>query len=602
MGRKTVAEKNPIDDLPKLPPGFGEEDEGNTGADAEDEDWDSDDEDDEEDGYGTPPAPTFRTPVGARAAPYGDSLAYMPQGYMPQPVGRPVTPPLWKRASRNPQTVQLRVQRLDNGRPQELGFIAAQANVEDLLRKWPSEGTYWLTPVDMKGNDVEPEPIVVDVPRDHEALQRVKAGVSAESMGLPGGFVNQIPPELWNIVQAQLEAANHRASSAEQLAAEERKALSEERDRISRERLHLSTQNTASAMEVHERLVEKDSERNRFAMEQLMATVAAQRQADEARYQAQLQQQQQFFQAMMAQQNGLVEQERLRLEAEEKRRAAEMEERRRMQELEAKRIREEAKEAEARREREAKQELDRQREHQKMMMALMQSRAEIATAAANPLATLASTAQQIGELKDVLPGVFGAEQKDKGLGEMAFEGLKEVMKTQRELARSQAGLPPEMDDDDERGSVVMQQQQPPQIPTWPQGPVVDAGEWQPGPQVAPQTEGNVFGSKIVETEPQVQAVQGGLNPEVEALDLDTKRNARRAIRKLVGDLRHMGREKWESHVTNHIVAVPDIIDYTEAMGVYNAIVEGGAQEPLATEITDAVFRIDIVPDDFPRVK
>jgi hypothetical protein len=78
--------------------------------------------------------------------------------------------------------------------------------------------------------------------------------------------------------------------------------------------------------------------------------------------------------------------------------------------------------------------------------------------------------------------------------------------------------------------------------------------------------------------------------------------ARSAIKVTVRNLKAAPREKWNDIAQGAVMAAPSILPYMDAAGVQNAILEGGANETLAMEITNAIFTSGAIPSTIPRMK
>lgn len=86
---------------------------------------------------------------------------------------------------------------------------------------------------------------------------------------------------------------------------------------------------------------------------------------------------------------------------------------------------------------------------------------------------------------------------------------------------------------------------------------------------------------------------------VQGIPMGVQRNVRKAMRKLVKDLRSASEEKWEEKITAGLMNEPDIYTYITAVTASKAIKEGGADPDLCTRIINALKASSLVPDDLP---
>ena len=79
-----------------------------------------------------------------------------------------------------------------------------------------------------------------------------------------------------------------------------------------------------------------------------------------------------------------------------------------------------------------------------------------------------------------------------------------------------------------------------------------------------------------------------------------RKKAREAIRELVTAVRSTPEAQWQATITTGIMRTPQIVSYITAATIRLALLEAGADAPLAQKIIDAVNATGIVPDSIPR--
>ena len=98
-----------------------------------------------------------------------------------------------------------------------------------------------------------------------------------------------------------------------------------------------------------------------------------------------------------------------------------------------------------------------------------------------------------------------------------------------------------------------------------------------------------------------QAPQDGLsNMDLASqfgLTLGEQRDARNALGQLVGVLHGSDQNEWEGHITNGLMAEPQIFPYIQAVSVRSAIREAGADNMLTENIVQALQQSSLVPND-----
>jgi hypothetical protein len=188
-------------------------------------------------------------------------------------------------------TVQLNVQVVRAGRPTELGQVAANATLTDIVTTFrsamPNGGTLWLTPINMTGKQLRSQPFVKDVDPHHEVYRLAAPQQTVTALpGSPGTFVvNPVAGQgtlPTSIVEAVTASARARESSVDKreaaLAAREDELRSQE-ERLHRLRLgqteDLSTKSWEAQNRVYERAAQKENESNKALIDFMAAQNAA---------------------------------------------------------------------------------------------------------------------------------------------------------------------------------------------------------------------------------------------------------------------------------------------------------------------------------------
>lgn len=259
-------------------------------------------------------------------------------------VGRPVSPPLWKYASTNPNITQLRVWKVINGQAQDIGVIGARASHFDFYQHFlasmpkPGEGAVLFTarPINNRGDLVAREFEIGYVSDENADLKRLRASQSAGVAPLPAGDplagIMPILDRLFRPVLSAAEAAQAEAKAAREMAYQQMKQGADER-------IELAAKSAGSVHELSAKLLETQAAASQRAMEEQRTSGVSQAAMMQS-----------FFTAQAA------------LQAEERRRDAERYERERKDE--ADRRRRDQEDADQRRERE-RMEWDRQRERER---------------------------------------------------------------------------------------------------------------------------------------------------------------------------------------------------------------------------------------------
>jgi hypothetical protein len=552
--------------------------------------------------------------------------------------GYPGTPaqPAWHRpppiVANVPQdAVQFDVQRLENGRPQDVGDIAKQATVYDLVERFGKPGTYWLTPKDMQGNPLTAQPYVIDISPDHVAFKMGAAGMAPGVDGVPpgmGGF-GAVPVQLWGLLAQQEEKAAAREERLLARLAKAEEAAIAERTRTNEVQVALAVDNTASALETQRTLMAEHRQSQQQGMSQVVQMMTMAQQQAEAAHNAALERQA----ARAAEDERRHEQRMAQMRAEEDARrqrdkddrAAEREREREMREIE--RARDEARykadreEADRReRERIADAEARRQQnqEHQKMMLATIKERGD----ANDPQTFLTQLGGMIAMAKDIGLDKMISGGGPQGMGELVASTLQTGMNALVEMKKAEALIAEDADPEDEDpmlavrmpdGNVVQMRQSqllalqaqqnagqlpgPPGQPPGPPGPPQGHPGQPPQPQGAYQ--GAYQGDEVItpETAPQ--------DPRAEAvnqLPIEVRKGARMGLRELVSQLAQQpDREQWNAMIIQGIQANPAIFHYIRLRAIRPSLIEAGATENLASAILHVIEQSGQVPQDIPRI-
>lgn len=538
------------DDADLLAEGLDEE----VGADggAEDED-----EGDGIEGVTLPRTAPQRTVVmGPGMTPLGPGMVpAVPAARFATP--RTASPPLWAGSAAQGATGKLRVQRVVNGHPHEIGELGVSATPNDLVDTWPVPGAYWITPVALDGRKLA-EPIEYIIAEDHQRLQERRAAARAEAGTV--GVVGMAPPPNPALDEAlrlmkEIQARERAAVEAEKEALRKKEAAIEaERARLAQEKLDLTVINGDRASDMAARLMEKDASRAEAANQHLLAMFQADREAREAQFQrereladAQRRRDREEFDRQMERDRQRIKAEREEWERREERRREDeerREERRRQEDREAK---------------------DREREW--MLMVRREKEA------ANPLSHLSTLKEH---------GLIG---KDEGWMEKAIE-LVTVL-AQAKAAHDQAKAA-----HDQAQAMQLAAAQRKQI---------EAEEEDDEPD-----EPEVEQVQVVNHGPPPAVTERPLKDRIAAvaathnMDQADIVTARRAVRDLVHKLRLGEEAQWKEIITGALLKVPTILTYATAVSIYWALVEGQADDAFASKVIAAIDASGSVPEFIPR--
>tara|TARA_Y100000296_G_scaffold82578_1_gene111963 strand:- start:936 stop:2735 length:1800 start_codon:yes stop_codon:yes gene_type:complete len=548
-------------------------------------------------------------------------------GFSPS-MGQVTTPPMWKDASRSPRTVQLRVCHVRDGIDYHVGAIHARASVRELARKFRRPGVYRLTPVDMTGNSTG-STFPIAIAEDHEVLREEAASANGQGGGVPVGHgtgLGQLDPAVLAFFSQQVETARSEAERERRALQQERQQLQTEHRQISKERMSLAVTNTSAAVDLHTKLIDKDQERNSSAQDRLLMFMQAQQDLQAQRSEAMMLQLQQQSALVQKQMETSVQSEQLRLDAE----------RTRIQE-ERKREREDQRRREDESKRANEREAERQREHTRLVVSLLEKQ----NTPVDPMATVTGMLEKAEPLMDMakkyLPMLQLGGAAGGGITETIASTIGQVVQGQVEVAKAQAEamaqtaalhqqqiaeIPPE-----EYEAMMMAQQQ------------AQAGAAHPGQQLQPHQAApfqapsqsvmdRPGGSPMGGPTPDASAAfapsfypQGEEPPPFQSYDPTPApspyraappdsaaemapaqaKAARRAVRILVQQLRTLPQGDWIEAVTGAITHDPVVVPFLRLVGIRGAIMECGGDMNLADAVIHTLDAVgDLVPADIPR--
>lgn len=526
-------------------------------------------------------------------------------GMLDPGVGTFSSPPMWKDASRSPRTVQLRVCHVEEGIEYHVGTIHAQASVSELVRKFKKSGVYKLTPVDLTGGATGSS-FAIPIAPDHQELLKIKD--TGSSNGTNGGAFTVPPPagldpQVLAFFSQQVQAARAQASSQVELIESERQQLREEWNRVSKERMSLAVTNTGAAMDLHAKLIDKDQERATGAQAQLMSFMQAQQQLSESRNDGVLQQQQQQFNLIQQQMKAALDAERLRLDA-EKARMQEVRDRDRVDQERRDQDRQSAWEREQ----------ERSREHNRMMLALIEKQHEASDPFGSVEKLIEKGAPLMALAKDFLPNLIGGAAGG-GMAETIASTIGDVVKGQIEVAKISATAQaeaikaasemqgePEYEMIEELTPEQFAQLQAAQAGAPPPEPEPTPNPW--GEKDFTQAEappGSPFAASQPSPATESRTFHLPQQPDaVRALDPSIAKAARKAIRELVMEIRQTPQEEWAPMIAGVFSEVPQIAAYVEAATIRAALLEGGADLGLTDAVIQRLDSSGLLSADFPR--
>jgi hypothetical protein len=527
-------------------------------------------------------------------------------GLLDPGVGTYSSPPMWKDASRSPRTVQLRVCHVEEGIEYHVGTIHAQASVSELVRKFKKAGVYKLTPVDVTGGATGSS-FPIPIGPDHQELLKLRHDEDtngSNGVAVPGFAPAGLDPQVLAFFSQQVQNARAQAQEQAELVEKEREQLRDEWNRVSKERMSLAVTNTGAAMDLHAKLIDKDQERATGAQAQLMSFMQAQQQLSESRNDGVLQQQQQQFNLIQQQMKAALDAERLRLDAEKSR----------MQEARD-RDRTDQERRDTERGAAWEREQERSREHNRMMLALIEKQHEASDPFGSVEKLIEKGAPLVALAKDFLPGLLGGGAAAGGMAETIATTIGDVVKGQIEVAKISAQAQAEAikaagDAANAPGEYEMIEELSPE-----QFAELQARQGNAPPETDPvgnpwgekdftQAEappGSPFAASQPTSSPPQRTFHLPQQPDaVRALDPSVAKTARKAIRELVREIRQTPQEEWAPMIVGAMEDLPQIGAYVHAATVKAALLEAGADLGLADAVIANLDASGLLSSEFPR--
>ena len=533
--------------------------------------------------------------------------------------GRQVAVPLWNRAANAPKTARLRVQFIEiDGNATECGYLPYDASLENLIRKWPKQGTFLVQPIDQMNRPMSHDPLKFTIAEDHDILRAIR-GAGGDS--LPGFISAQIPPEVWEFLRSQ---SKNQELQIKMLQNQNQDILSEMRNKdeqVSKERMALAVNNTSAALDVQQQLIERDQLRqDNQARAQSQAAEAVSANAEQRhtmameRMQAQNQNQNQMMQA-----NQQMMIQMLQNSAQADRQRAEDDRARVSDQVETMRVRNADRRKDERTETQARetQRWEMQDRRQQMEQQYHERQMELVRAqheSNDPFKAIEKLLDKGSGVVELVKAL-GIDKLLGGGGPAGFMGvasetLSKAIEGYLEIAKIQAGAAagvgvegaPQIPEQPEQqyqvqlpdgqtavmtenevqayqAQVQAYQQQMAQSATPPQdGEIPQASPEPPAETPAEALPFNPFAETIGKLDPKVQ------------------KSSRKSIRETIGLLRQADAKKWEAIITAQITKSPEVIEYFAACSLAYALQEGGADAKMITSILGSVKEMEIIGD------
>jgi hypothetical protein len=538
--------------------------------------------------------------------------------------GQEVRIPIWEDSHRYTSgAYRLSVSRITpEGIQASLGFLPASATEDHVIARGRGQaGTYLVMPVDEHGEPMRRQPYRRTVDEDHPAVKRYQNSTSAAAahsgVAMLHGHAGA-DPEMLSFFQTVLTAKDAERDELMGYVRERDRQMSKLREETAQMQLAVATDHTRSALEVQQQILDADRSRQEHVQAQQLEMLRRQQEAEREAREAEAARAQNFYAAMLDQQRVATEAERARREDDQLRREAEL--RRREEGLREEERRREAwmREQEAARQERLERERQRDREHMELVIKMLEKQHEVA----DPFANVAKLLEKGAELKELIPGLFGKDAAPQGVMGMVSGLVTEGMKTFVELQKAQLAAEPEpieLQSMPMTPEVAAQMQlegyAPPQIPAAPMAPPpmpmpsadeemqrrMAAAFGSPGaPAPTPALEAPPMPPAVVQSATFDPPSGVQLPPAVGKLEPTVRKKAREAIRELVTAVRSTPEAQWQATITTGIMRTPQIVSYITAATIRLALLEAGADAPLAQKIIDAVNATGIVPDSIPR--
>lgn len=397
----------------------------------------------DEDEYGGEPSLDWRTAgMGGQAPPMAQGL---PEG-----------------------AVQLLVRREVNGRPEELGRIAARATVDDVIEKWfdslskTTSTTLQLVALDVAGDPVDPRarPSIVVINPAHEAFQRIsseRAVLAARTSGSAAAPAGPDPIALMQMIEhtvsKRMDVETRRLQEERDALIAERRALAAEQKRIAEERIALTAETTDRSAQLTTDMLERQAKATQEQQNTVVALLSASNQQTMTQ-----------MQLMIAQTEARAkaDAERLKLEMEHERvrRRDEAREREERWERERRADEERAVREAERLEREHERRMEREREmNERAMQTMAMGKGDDITKTLFKLGTVLS---QLGIDTSELPKMLGGMLRGGSLADTAASVVEKVVDGVIEVKKLEAAAPKDDDgdeDDDEPDDGLVGDQQ-----------------------------------------------------------------------------------------------------------------------------------------------
>jgi hypothetical protein len=583
-------------------------------------------------------------PIGAGPASSSGGLHYGEDAG--QVVGRPASPRIWANAQLHSSVTQLRVWKKINGVPTLIGAIDKDASEEEFVREFfdlmprtgEGSGVFIVRPIDREGREIREEITLPPISEHHSILRQMRVSrAAAATAGMPFGPSYHAPaplmdPALLKLVERAQESADARMRLMEEEMKMARDASLRVQEQAATERMDLASRTAMSVEAITERMMKQEGDRNTrmiemerdradkstaamssvFGQMQMMMAASADREReaferrlreDESRRDRD--QHEHARRSADAEREGEAKRTRERDEYERKAERERQDGERREREREAERTRQHDQ-----RMKEMDVQAQRDREHAERMIELARMREHGES--------IEGTVEKVGKVlaivglkpADVIEKFMGGAKGDgeeaggmagtlSALAPLLGEGVKvigEVMKAgvQARAAAARGGMPPMLPPPGYAPPGYAPQGYPP--PGYPpQGypPPAYAPPALPGP-VGPDL-GVPQGPAPVLPAATLAAAEVPPGP-TSTMPLGEQRNARNALRALVKTLRTSARETWEQTITMAIVTELAIYHYVRDVGVRPAILEAGADAPLADQIMVALKTANLPAD------
>jgi hypothetical protein len=223
----------------------------------------------------------------------------------------------------------------------------------------------------------------------------------------------------------------------------------------------------------------------------------------------------------------------------------------------------------------------------------------------NVLGNAAGLLKQFGvDPTDILPRIFSPPEEDKGGGWL--EALPKMLGAAADMAK--AGISARAE---QQGQIGMMQRPALPPPNFQDPQMFAADPFSGGDERAmfaapPSPPG---GPEVIDAEPaapdptetpvQARARELAAVAAEAGVPLKAQKDARVELRKLVRRLSDSPRDKWQGHILTSLQNELAIYHYVKGVTVKAALLEAGAEGPLADEVCLEMQSSDVVPSDLP---